>query len=185
MSQVKGFSTLQCMGRFKCLSLLKSFLSYTSQHPVVFLFVWLVGWLVFILKFSSLIIVGSGSLLLQACYSGSCCLLSHLHSPAPHILDFLSSSVFIVGSGWWLPPASTVLPFGGPLGSEIHIWTARIEDDCDILVYRYRRGHFLSHQPALLLELCINSIFLPEDLASPKKPCHLPPAPSTHALPLY
>ena len=135
------------MGRFKCLSLLKSYLLYTSQlsGASILHFVFVCSVCFFILKFSSLIIVGSGR---------------------------------------WLPPASIVLPFGGPLGSEIHMWRARIKDGCDILVYRYRRRHFISHQPAFFLELCINTIFLPEDPASPKKPCRLWPPPSTQTLPL-
>ena len=37
-----------------------------------------------------------------------------------------------------------VLPFEGPLGSEIHIWRAGISDSCDILVYRYSRRHSIS-----------------------------------------
>jgi len=69
MSQVKEFSTLLCLGRFKCLSLLKSFLSHTSQlsgASILHLFVCLfVVWFL-ILKFSSLIIVGSGRWLLPA-----------------------------------------------------------------------------------------------------------------------
>ena len=37
-----------------------------------------------------------------------------------------------------------VLPFEGPLGSEIHSWRAAIEDGCDILVYRCSRRHSIS-----------------------------------------
>ena len=51
-----------------------------------------------------------------------------------HLTATASWALLSPGGGW-----------GGPPGSEIHIWRPEIADDCDILLYWHGRSYFISH----------------------------------------
>ena len=68
----------------------------------------------------------------------------------------------VAADSCWI--AGIVLPFGCPLGSEIHIWRSEITDGCDILVYWY--GRKILHFTLLIVVAFFSSCILDHSFLS-------------------